>query len=127
MATDGGCGLEAHLGLLTRVSPCAVWASQSMVSGIRGGESRERYLRGLGRTCKTLYDLASVIPECYSSIILRQFKKVAKASPNSRTKGDQIILPGGRKASTSREEGTHWSHLGNKLSHVAFALAVCSV
>lgn len=98
-----------------------------MVSGIRGGASRERYLRGLGRTCKTLYDLASVIPECYSSIILRQFKRVAKASPNPRTKGDQTILPGGRKASTHREEGTHWSHLGNKLSHVAFALAVCSL
>ena len=83
-----------------------------MMSGIRVGASRERYLRGPGRTCKTLYDLASVIPECYSSLILRQFKRVAKASPNSRTKGNQIILPGGKKASRYREEGTTGAILG---------------
>lgn len=112
VATVAGCGLGAQPGLLTRASPCGLWAYQSMVSGIRVGASRERYLRGPGRTCKTLYDLASVIPECHSSLILRQFKRVAKASPNSRTKGNQIILPGGKKASTYREEGITGAILG---------------
>lgn len=111
MATDAGCGLGAQLGLLNRTSLCGLWASQSMVSGIRGGASCERYLMGAGRTCTTLYDLASVIPEWYSCLILRQFKRVAKASPREGLpkglKGIRLhFLVAGRHQHTGRKELT---------------------
>lgn len=98
------------------------WASHSMAPGIWGGASHECVPRGLVRSQKTFYDLASAIPECPILTV----KRVAKTIPDSRRGENNLYFSVvGRHGHTGKEE-LIVSHLGNKLPYVAFVLAIHS-